>query len=436
MDLTDTKGYRAKYINALNEASKRHRIVGGDVTPLETDGGTLLRIPALAETCRFQLFVGATEILDKPITPTFCVADGSFFVAGELIKLKSCTNTMYKKEGICPTSSGWALKAEGKDGWKTCDVEILKYEETYYLGFHFDNEKRYPLISDTATEDIESQISVVVKIGTFNAPINDTTLVQIVKSDIFYGGGGGVSKKEPDPFEVKLLGWTFEGDDQSGKDVPIIGIRNGTWLYARWVTKAMANAWGVNSSAYPKFDFYRLTLDAHFDGSPIVKDQDGNEFFNLDYYINQIATKEYAYIKVYPYGSSSSKDLSLAIHFGKMDGFGKVDAYSDTDFLVAEIYRKDVFDYVIRTYTGDITDVVKDGGVRLYSKQNATGSGEEYVDAYGTQFDANKEYVLASKASVHREQKCSVKWIQSFTDAFNTLIPCTSHAVDHLGGIV
>ena len=193
MELTDTKGYRSRYINALNAEVRRTRIIGGDVTPEESDAGTLLRIDRTYPQSRFELFRGVAELGESgsqagELESTLCVGDGSFFVNGELVKLKNATNTKYLSKGVRPRSSGWISKGAPEKGssgnsWSRCDVVILKYLGDYYLAFRYDDMELYKLISDDATEDIESAIEVFMTFGSFSYA--DGAIVQKINTDIF-----------------------------------------------------------------------------------------------------------------------------------------------------------------------------------------------------------------------------------------------------------
>ena len=188
-NLNDIKGYRAKPINALNAAVRRARIIGGDVTAEESEAGTRLFIERAYPQSRFDLFFGLAELEEGKLEPTLCIGDGAFFVNGDVIILKNATNVKYCPKGIRPRSSGWASKGAPEKGssgnaWSKCEVLILYYGEEYYIAFRYDDMELYKLISEDATEDIESAIEIVLNIGSFK--FSDSSIVQNVNSDIFY----------------------------------------------------------------------------------------------------------------------------------------------------------------------------------------------------------------------------------------------------------
>ena len=190
MNLIDTKGYRSKYINALNSEAKRIRVVGGDVIPEETEAGTLLRTKAIYSQARFELFRGLAELESGSLSETLCVGDGSFFINGEIQKLKNATNTRYLSKGVRPRSSGWISKGAPEKGssgnaWQKCEVVILRYLEDYFIAFRYDDMELYKLVStEEDASEIESEIEVVLIIGVFT--FASGAIVQNVNSDIFY----------------------------------------------------------------------------------------------------------------------------------------------------------------------------------------------------------------------------------------------------------
>lgn len=441
MELVDAKGYRAKYINALNEASKRHRVVGGDVIPEEAEGGTLLRLLDVNPRSRFDLFYGVGAINKAGLLEaTIAVGDGSFFVGGKLVKLKNATNCKYFTKGLRPRSSGWASKGAPENGssgnaWNTCDVVILKYSEAYYIGFRYDDKRLYTLISEDATEEIEENIQIVLVIGTFSN--SDGTIVQNVNFDIFYNEAVAV-QEELKPFEVKVLGTRRVGDDQSSHTEYIVGIRNGMWTYAEWITKKEAQDAGVDASTYPKLKIHVLTLDWTFEGTPTIYDKDGNAFFDISDIYNSLELGKTHEIHV-SVSVSEPLQAKMTIGWGEISGFGAGTRYGANFVRIAEAQISLMGSPIrnnIHTFTGDIVDEVKEEGVRLYSKQNATGSGYVYEDAYGTPFDSSKEYLLASMLRVDRRQDSRFIWSDIIPNAFRTLIPVTSHSADHVGGIL
>lgn len=207
MELIDAKGYRSKYINALNAEARRIRVIGGDVIPEESDAGTLLKIDRAYRQERFDLFKGLAVLDEKSglLTDTLCVSDGSLFVNGELIKLKNATNTKYLSKGVSPRPSGWVSKgapSKGSSGnvWTNCDVVILKYSGLYYFAFRYDNMELHKLISEDATADIEDSIEVFLTIGSFSS---DGSIKQSVNSDVFITAGTAEEKpKSLQPWQV------------------------------------------------------------------------------------------------------------------------------------------------------------------------------------------------------------------------------------------
>ena len=153
MNLKDAKGYRSSYINNLNEAVKRHHIIGGDVIPVENDFGTHLLINRPMPKRSFVLSAGIAKIKENELWNTICVSDGAFYVNGELVTLKNATNTVYFKDGIVPIVSGWASKGPNASSWSKCDVVILRYREEYYMAFRYDEQMLNSLISDELSGD-------------------------------------------------------------------------------------------------------------------------------------------------------------------------------------------------------------------------------------------------------------------------------------------
>jgi hypothetical protein len=185
-ELKDAKGFRSRYINDLNRAVKANRVVGGDVTPIESEAGTLLRINQRNPQYSFQLFSGIAPAGEEgSLINTICVSDGAFYVNGILEKLENGTNAIFCESGIRPRSTGWASKGcLTASSWSECDVVILKYGAQYFLAFRYDSSELYPLISDELTEEAEANIELLYTIGKFRA--STLEIVQNVKFDIFY----------------------------------------------------------------------------------------------------------------------------------------------------------------------------------------------------------------------------------------------------------
>lgn len=197
LELKNAKGYRSKYINALNEAVKQTRVVGGDVAPTETEGGTFLHIRGWAEQARFQLFAGVAP-LNGSLFNVRAVSDGCFFVGGQFIKLKNAKNTHYAEGGLLPRGSGW-YNDVAPSTWLSCSVVILAYDEAYYLAFRFDDTALWELIPG-GTESIESEITILFTIGVWDN--SNKKVIQYVNSDIYYGGSGGTASPTLEPWEV------------------------------------------------------------------------------------------------------------------------------------------------------------------------------------------------------------------------------------------
>lgn len=254
---------------------------------------------------------------------------------------------------------------------------------------------------------------------------------QTVSETVVVSSGGG--KAKPEPFEVRVIGTRAFGDAQSGGREPIVGLRNGTWRYATWVTKQQAEDAGKDPATYPKIEYRVGTLDWAFKGTPLVYDDEGYEYFDISEWVNDFFEPGKVY-EIYLRAPSEVVDPHMSTYYKEINGFNEGDAQTLYKVRIAEI--KVDASKEIRTFTGDIVDSVEDEGVHLYSKSNGTGLGDIYEEAYGTQFDSSKEYLLASRLKLTRRQASKAIYEDVLKDAFGTLIPCTSHAADHLGGIL
>ena len=95
-ELKNAKGYRSKYINDLNKAVKKNHIIGGDVIPIESEAGTLLKVEQRIPSVRFQLFAGIAPVGEEgDLINTLCVGDGAFYVNNELQPLTNGMNVVF-----------------------------------------------------------------------------------------------------------------------------------------------------------------------------------------------------------------------------------------------------------------------------------------------------------------------------------------------------
>lgn len=209
LNLKDARGYRSKYINRLNDAVKETRIVGGDVEPVVTEAGTLLKIPANYNNSRFKLFAGVAPI-NGELYNVRAVSDGCFFVSGQFVKLKNAVNTYYAKGGLMPRVSGWYSGTAPASSWYKCDVIIFSFNAEYYLAFRYDDMELYRLV-DGATQADEELFEVLVTIGTFNQ--YQDKIEQFVGSDIYYGGGTS------QPVVKEWLPWEIFSTVEDGETV-------------------------------------------------------------------------------------------------------------------------------------------------------------------------------------------------------------------------
>lgn len=249
LELKNTKGYRAKYINALNDAVKQTRIVGGDVEPVEAEGGTHLYMRGWADQGKFQLFAGVAPLNDN-LYNVRAVSDGCFFASGQFIKLRNARNTYYVKGGLMPRGSGW-YNGVAPSSWVYCRVVILAYGAEYFLAFRFDSTPLWELI-DGATEADEENISVICTIGEWN---NTTkTVTQYISTDIFYGGeGGGTVEAELQPWEIFS---TSEVNEQTGLSETVWWVAHPIWELDAPFTDYPAESYRPVPESAIAFDVY------------------------------------------------------------------------------------------------------------------------------------------------------------------------------------
>ena len=250
------------------------------------------------------------------------------------------------------------------------------------------------------------------------------------------GGGGGGSSK-PEPWEVR----DFGEEVVDGTPIRKFGLYLGSWDGVAWLDENTANAEGLEEGVQVGY-FHALkdTLVKTYEAFV----HDGWGWLNISNVVDatSLADGEERHVELWFNRSgitpSQPPTLALRCRLAVSDedkGLPTIRRRGDEVVAILARIKKTGQSLQVFCKTGNISESFAEGLKRLCEVQGGTGSGTTYVNAAGTTFDPNKTYALVTFG---RRTIAPHGWGESMESeqAVWSVLPVTSHAGDHLEGVL
>ena len=250
------------------------------------------------------------------------------------------------------------------------------------------------------------------------------------------GGGGGGSSK-PEPWEVR----DFGEEVVDGTPIRKFGLYLGSWDGVAWLDENTASAEGLGEGV--QVGHFHALKDA------LVKTyeafvHDGWGWLDISNVVDatNLADGEERHVELWFNRSgitpSQPPTLALRVRLSVSDedkGLPTIRRKGDEVVAILARIKKTGQSLQVFCKTGDISESFVEGIMRLCEVQGGTGSGTTYVNAAGTTFDPNKTYALVTFG---RRTIAPHGWGESMESeqAVWSVLPVTSHAGDHLEGVL